>query len=473
MATTIPTTTTQPMTQVDPTTGQPLLVPGAGTVPVTNISGSTPIPTVTQGDTQVAAAPQQPTDPSQVDTYLNQYQATLASATPDASPIDNNAVQTGMNEIKNLVTPTTPAPVAPNLQETYGQLRGQYGLDAIDATISSLKAQIRDEQALTQQRINATKNERVRLDVVGGRVSEIEQQQNERLTQLNNSLSAQVDLANSAYNVINQITQFKQMDFQNASQLWTEQFNQNMQLYDAFQSAATREQQTATANLQIYSNLITSGNLQYSSLDSTQKLELNKLEIKSGLGIGFLAGLKMTPGSDIKSITQRTDPVTGIGYADTIYVNPDGSLRVVTTQLGKTSLSAAEALKQKQAEMEALAATQDKIDKKYSTGKYAPKSYSGGGGTSTSKTSATATLNAQVAEMNKRLAGVMGTDGHTNPNDFLAALQYFVKTTGTSVKGFISRFKGYINPNHYWEYVPASEKAYTAGLLGLSNKSSN
>ena len=65
-------------------------------------------------------------------------------------------------------------------------------------------------------------------------------------------------------------------------------FSQSMQLQDS-----------ARANLQIYQNLLTQGNMNYNNLDANQKVAINKLEVQAGFPVGFTSTLKMNPSDSI------------------------------------------------------------------------------------------------------------------------------------------------------------------------------
>ena len=416
-----------------------LTLPGGGTVSVpTTIEG---LPTTPAGQVQV---PTVPSSADQLTPYLNQWQDALyQSVGYQSSPIDSSSSEFGLGVIPLISAANATAPVAPNLEQTYSELRQSMGVSTLETEINDLKALQREQEAIKRERIAATRGEVSRQDAIEGRVGQIERQENERIDALNRDIAYKVDFINSAMNTIDKLMTFKQMDFQNAKDLWETNVQTSLALYKQFRSdyefdKTFEEQQkqnaidNATANLNMYVKLITEGNLTYAGLDATTKAEINQLELTSGLGIGFVSKLKMTPGANIKDIIQRVDPNTGIKYADVLYVQPDGSIKIKTQKLGKAELSLAE----------------QKALKVYGTG-----------GSSTSEKSA-AQYKAMTGEMNTLLGKKTGSDGKVAPDTYKYYKSQWM-SAGLSSEDFDQQFGNYVNTT----YAFRSENVY-----GLSTK---
>jgi hypothetical protein len=209
---------------------------------------------------------------------------------------------------------------------------------------------LKDMQAVEEARLRRRKldaeGKQVGLGVISGRISEIERQSMEELGFIGRQMDRKQGQLESAYKLVDMLVGFEQMDFQNALSLYNTEFNNNMAMYkqlrgeyeyekDFEQRLVERDQDMARANLEIYINAIVSGNMRWDEMSADQQAEIHKLEVKAGLGYGFLSKLKMPPGADIKSITTRTDQ-NGVMWADTIYINPDGSLRVESLEIGQS-----------------------------------------------------------------------------------------------------------------------------------------
>jgi hypothetical protein len=101
----------------------------------------------------------------------------------------------------------------------------------------------------------------------------------------------------------------------------------------------SKQKTDALANLQIMSNAITSGSLDYADLPTEQKTQITKNEMLAGLPIGFTEALKSKlPKSDIISTTTRTD-ASGGKYADLVTRDTEtGKISVMSQYLGKERL---------------------------------------------------------------------------------------------------------------------------------------
>ena len=241
------------------------------------------------------------------------------------------------------------APEAPDLTDLFGELRDEYGIDGLENEMNLLKEEQRLAEARLRERTHTAEGKAVSMGVIGGRVSEIERQEMDRLDFIGRQLARKGDQLNSAYKAVDMFMGFENQDFQNALALYQTEFDNNMAAYKALraeeefdktfeQRLIERDQDMARANLQIYMDQIAAGTLDYASMSSEMKAEIGKLEVKSGLGVGFVSKLKIPAGANIKSITTREDP-DGYTYADTIYVNPDGSIKIVSTKIAKTKVA--------------------------------------------------------------------------------------------------------------------------------------
>ena len=84
-----------------------------------------------------------------------------------------------------------------------------------------------------------------------------------------------------------------------------------------------KDRAVAQANLQIYTNAITAGNLSYAGMSGDQKLMISKLEAQSGLPVGFIGNLQMSPQDRLLSINDKT--------GEALMMGADGNFEVVQT----------------------------------------------------------------------------------------------------------------------------------------------
>lgn len=301
------------------------------------------------GDWGATPAPAAPTNPAQVTPFLNdQQQQEFINqnqlADPLADPEVTEAENLANNALNQVQNPTTQLPTAPNFEQVYNDLRESYGVDVLEGDLNNLKAAEQEVYARLRIRTNNEKGQRVGMGVISGRVSEIEQQEREELDFIQRQINTRTNQVQTAYNAINTIVNFKKMDFDTALELYNTEFNKNVKMYEILKDnyrdirdyktrEKERKEDLAKANLQIYADLITSGSLQWNSMDRETQLQISRLELQSGLGIGFISKLDIPLSARIREIGTRTD-AAGMKWADTIIINKDGSYTTKSVQLG-------------------------------------------------------------------------------------------------------------------------------------------
>lgn len=233
---------------------------------------------------------------------------------------------------KSGLLPTTSAPKAPDLVGTYQNLTQSAGVQKIQSDIADLKAQ-QDEiaaQALVNK--HAEQNKPVAQNVIEGRITQEQQQAQDQYDFIGRQLSRKTDELNSALTNIQAIMTYTQQDYTNAETSYNDQFQQaisTINLIHGIQQDQKNDVQRATdnarANLQIFMNAITNGNISARNLPADQQAQLNKLEVQAGLPVGFMQSLQMDPSKSIL-YTGKTDS----GQIQVLMRNPDGS---ISTQL--------------------------------------------------------------------------------------------------------------------------------------------
>lgn len=266
----------------------------------TDASGN---PIWTDGD-----EPNAPKSAEEVTPFLNNYQ--------------NKLLGKSIQEVKDELTPNTNRPDLLNREQKFQDLRAEYNVADLETQLNDLKAQEDDEVAFFRQQRFDERGKPVATNVISGRISKEEQQANERLDYIGRQKSRIVDELNTKYSIIGQIMQFASLDYQDAVSAYESEFNENLGIYKLLSDEQNQAQQMASANLQIYMNAITKGNLDYNSLDSNQKANISKLEVQAGLPVGFTSSLKLDPGANVL-FTTSNDGITQVGVR-----NSDGSISV-------------------------------------------------------------------------------------------------------------------------------------------------
>lgn len=308
---------------------------------------------LTIGATKAATVPTSPTevkDLKTADSYINAGQSTDFNNASKATepPIRTSAsnYQDLYDSISKSLTSDLPTkPKAPSLVDTYTNLRSTYGITDMETNLNDLRKQARDIQALNQVQFDAETGKPVAMNVIEGRVSEEQKQNNQKLKSINDSISTITDSLTQKYGVIDSLIKYTGMDYENATNEYDKKFTQNLSLMntvkgivDTEQSREDQRKDDARANLQIIYNNLNTGGASVSTLSPDEKTTITKLELQAGLPQGFYSSIvSKNPKSDILSTTTRD--ANGTKYADVILRNADGSLSTKTITLGNVSSS--------------------------------------------------------------------------------------------------------------------------------------
>lgn len=292
--------------------------------------------------------PSVPDSSSKIQQYLNDYQSIVQKA-KDTLNAPEKSDDEIFSQIRERVVPKTAMPEAPNMVNLFNEMRTDAGIQGLEASLTNIKDQ---ETALQDQLFAQRFDEQgkpVGMNVISGRIGEAEQQAMIRANFLGRQKQRIVDELTVRYSLIDSVMRFTQQDFTNAMSVYETEFTMNLQIYDAFsaekesikqdkrEAAKTildatgqmieweREDEqnrirNASANLTFMANLIKDGNLSYDQLSPEEQLNIQKLEIQSGLGVGFMARLR----SD-----NPNGKVLYAGANGAVMQMPDGSLKTV------------------------------------------------------------------------------------------------------------------------------------------------
>lgn len=340
----------------------------------------------------------------------------------NASSVNDPAIRTSVQNYNDLFKtisssltsnlPTKPSQV--NLTDTYKNLRDTQGITDLETSLNDLQKQARDIQAANKARTDAELNKPVAMNVISGRVTEEQRQDNERLQAVNNSIQTVTDQLKTKYNVIDSIMKYTSQDYSNAVDSYDKQFSQNISVMnlvkgiaDTQQSQADKQADNARADLQIIYNNLNSGGVDPSTIEPAQAANITKLELQAGLPSGFYANVvNKNPKADILSTTTRENG--NKKYADVIIRKADGSLSTQSIYVGPTS-----------------------------TG-------NGNGKNSVDVKSAT---KAMAADLNS----MTGPDGYVSPEDYTTAKRKWVGDASLDGSTFDKNFKTYANPESYYK----------------------
>lgn len=214
-----------------------------------------------------------------------------------------------MDELRKTVTPDTPKPTEqPKLEQTYNDLRASYGVTDLETQLNDLKNSEEKLRSDATARKDYAESKPVALGVIAGRQSEIDRQTDKQLTENLRQQNYLTNQLKTKYDIIGNIMNFRQKDYENAQSAYDKEFSQNIQLLQqvrADETANTNQDNikadNARADYAIFINAIKDGSLDISSLSSSQKAILTKLEVQQGLPVGTYEML--VPKTQGKSLT--------------------------------------------------------------------------------------------------------------------------------------------------------------------------
>lgn len=371
--------------------------------------GSTPTP--------VSTAPvQAPTNIQEANAYINKdQQANFATASKVGEPATRRTAGDIAKEVTSVLGSNLPDKIDNvSFVDTYKALKADSGLVEVENNISSLQAQARDIKAQKQARINSEKGKAVPMNVISGRVGEVEQQENERLLSIENSIQTATTQLKTKLDAVDTIMKYTALDYDNAVQNYDKQFSQNLQVMNMVKGIVNDEKSdeervvdNARANAQIMISSMQANGTTYDKLTPDQQVNLTKLGVQSGLGTNFFADvMKVSAGKDIlTTITNDDKTKTTIMYKD-------GTTKVIATGLPVGS-------------------------------GVQPKST----GTGTTKSGSLNVSSSQITKMTSALEQYRGTDGYVDATKYYDAYRDWT-TAGGLATDFVKKFdpKMYVNP---------------------------
>ena len=353
-------------------------------------------------------------------------QADKASATASSEPPTRKTTEEIMNEITKVVAPEKAKPEAANYTAAFEGYRTQYGVTEMETQLDELRAQEQDILAQKATRTRAEKGKTVAMNVIEGKISEAEAQENERLSVVQRSISNLTNQLNTKYNIINTLMKTKEMDYNSAVSAYDKEMSNNISIYNAAKNVEEadkteleREQDNARSNAQIAINAITSTGQTYDQLSPVEQANLTKLGVQSGLGADFFTTvLKNSTGKAIlTTIVSADDTKATILYKD-------GTTKTIATGLPVKPTSGTKP-------------TDDEITVFYKQ------------------------------SMEAELKKVAGTDGKISPTDWAKARQKWASSTPYGATDFDEAFRGYVDPEHPQDY--AGFENYKKGFIKKSS----
>ena len=246
-----------------------------------------------------------------------------------------------INDIKaGLGNPAAPgaAPTRPDFASQYTDLRGQYGLDALDKEYQALNEEIAKFDAEAQAGVNANSNRLQPKTLKTGREAALDEQNRLDRQVLLQKQSNLADMIQTKQNIVNNIMNLKQSDYSNAVNEYNTKFNQAINVQnqvnnylDKQQAEDNRVRDDARANLTVLQNMMKESGTSWDNADIETKLNIQREEIKAGLPTGtFAAFAKALPKAKLLATNNGYDGA-GNEIVSFIYADENGNPGVVRT----------------------------------------------------------------------------------------------------------------------------------------------
>jgi len=235
-----------------------------------------------------------------------------------------------LNDLKEMLGVDTEAPSHPQLEQTFKDLKSQYGIDATETKLNNLNSLIADKEAALRQGLYDEEGRLAPMELISTRQRELSRQAQEELDTLTRHRNSLVDEYNTKLNTINTLMSLKGTDYEYAKDAYDTAFSQKLQLQQLLAGNQSEQQQSAIANLSIVADLLEGS----SGIVSDEiKAEIKKLELQAGLPAGVTEYfINQAPGENILAQGSSTDangnqfvyfltkdPVTGVIKTSNVY----------------------------------------------------------------------------------------------------------------------------------------------------------
>ncbi len=245
-------------------------------------------------------------------------------------------------KLKSEVLPASGVPTAPSLTAKYEELRTSQGVVPIEEEITSIRTEKAD---LLAQLSKFKKAEPVGVvqGFATGRISEEQQNVQDRIDFLTRQESASVDRLNNKNKYIETVMDLTETDYDNAVQQYNTTFSQNIQMQNTLQNYKTVEQaeenrirDDARAYLTSVNNMIQNSGKSWDDVDMAMKADITATELKAGYAPGTLeAFARSKPKANLLGSRDGYD-ASGNAITTLLYDDGLGGIKTTIVKTGGT-----------------------------------------------------------------------------------------------------------------------------------------
>lgn len=233
------------------------------------------------------------------------------------------------------VTPAGGPPAAPDYASTYAALRASQGVDTIEDNITTLQTQS-NTLAAQLPAFEATAEEGATSGkVFNARMSEEQRDIQSQLDIVNGQISVAQNILQTKTDFINSMMDFTEKDYTTANTEYENTLSDNMSLVSAFNTEQDKVQNSAQANLQTISTLLSNSGKTWSDLSPTQQTQINQLELTAGIPQGtYETFMASKPKATVLSTSVQSD-ASGNEFVAVVNRDPDtGAISVTNIPTG-------------------------------------------------------------------------------------------------------------------------------------------
>ena len=266
----------------------------------------------------------------------------------NAQRIATETQEAELAKLKSELTPAGGAPTTPSLTTKYEELRASQGVVPIEEEITSIRTEKAD---LLAQLSKFKKAEPVGVSqgFAVGRISEEQQNVQDRIDFLTRQENASTDRLNNKNKYIETVMNLTESDYDNAVQQYNTAFSQNIQMQTAIQSYKTAEQaeenrmrDDARAYLTSVSNMVQNSGKSWDNIDASMKADINAAELKAGYAPGTLEAFsKSKPNANLIGSRDGYD-TSGNAITTLLYDDGLGGIKTTIVRTGGTKETDAE-----------------------------------------------------------------------------------------------------------------------------------
>ena len=227
------------------------------------------------------------------------------------------------------------------LQQIFTDEKQKLALGELETELSTLDSELAQLDADYSSTVEGTEQQRAPMGSIRRNLSETQLQYNRKRRDMVAERDSVARELNTKYSILNTMVSLAGQDIDNAQQDYQNKFNRNVQMINLLKGVEQEEKtdqerktDNARANVQIMTNLLKEGNIDYANLDASTLLDIKNMEIQAGLPVGFTSFVNKTVDEPVVSFLTPFTNEQGNRIQPVGVKNADGTFSVKNINLG-------------------------------------------------------------------------------------------------------------------------------------------